>query len=321
MNAKQAYFTILASLGTAVVRGCSPMPPCGYMSENLKLTNVTGVLHIDIYKYEDCDYFGKPNPYGGEKVTIEVDVESNTILAKRDEPLEIAANDELFSGLRDTPAVDQSGIEIIPYKGDSFLVMGEKFRRPRYVLNLSGFVRPTEKSDDGGLLSFHDDSGVISFYSERMKRIYFIYGKNGKNKKNTISSCAIDNELSCMTTKTKLDFHHVNTDNKYFKVKVYDSIQLVGLPTGTDTGCGGYKYYSFDQDTLVKSVDTLNGNIFAPIEVDSRIGVAYTVEGGRERGFKIRSEKIVKDLDVSSKNKNKMKVNRKTLKGLFSNLP
>jgi len=271
-----SYLAIVLIRTTAVVRGCDPYPPCGIVAKGLKFTDTPGIVHVVLGKYADCgeemDFQTASNELDAS--SIEIDTETGAIRTQSDVPWAAVSTSVSDDGLGALPTVDQSGYSIrFGTTPASIIVTGRKFQRKKLVFHLPGLVAPDDPND------------IVSFYSDTLQRLFFLYEKQQDGSlfravPTSIASCSIS-DGSCVTTDTTLDLC-VNTGALRFRgVRVYDDLRLVGLPGCSS--CGGYAYYSFNRRTLVRSVEMLN-NVFSITGVDSRTGVAYSVDGGRRGG-------------------------------------
>mmetsp|Transcript_38545 Transcript_38545/g.75243 ORF Transcript_38545/g.75243 Transcript_38545/m.75243 type:complete len:377 (+) Transcript_38545:26-1156(+) len=281
---------IIAAVGLfrVTVHGCSQMLPCGTVPQKIQLTNITGIVHVDLIRYGDCSPDSSPNfDLSGQSSTIEIDVESGIF---RNEPFIATVVDDF--GLRKEPKVDQSGYYVSYQQNTSDVVVtGNDFGSSNLTFNLPGFLAPLEKDPY---------NGVISFYSEAMQRLYFIYPvsvtrmsefflAHGRPKKvggTAVATCSVDhNDLSCDYSDPGLDFSNID---KQMPSIVYDSMQLVSLPVVCCL-CRDYSYYIINQTSVVKHIPTLN---FGVREIDSRIGVAYGLGGGYNQNLSMVGESL-----------------------------
>jgi len=270
------------------VHGCSQMIPCGTVPQKMQLTNTTGIVHVDLIRYEDCSPDGSFNyDLSGQSSTIEIDVESGIF---RNEPFIATVVDDF--GLRKEPKVDQSGYYVSYQQNTSDVVVtGDDFGSSNLTFNLPGFLAPLEKDPY---------NGVISFYSEAMQRFYFIYsvsvtlmsefvlayGRSMRVGGTAIASCSVDrNDLSCDYSDPGLDFSEID---KQIPSIVYDSMQLVSLPVVCCL-CRDKSYFIFNQTSIVKHIPTLD---FGVREIDSRIGVAYGLRGGYDQNLSMEEESL-----------------------------
>jgi len=264
---------IIAAVGLfrVTVHGCSQMLPCGTVPQKIQLTNITGIVHVDLIRYGDCSPDSSPNfDLSGQSSTIEIDVESGIF---RNEPFIATVVDDF--GLRKEPKVDQSGYYVSYQQNTSDVVVtGNDFGSSNLTFNLPGFLAPLEKDPY---------NGVISFYSEAMQRLYFIYPTKDDT---AVASCSVDrNDLSCDYSDPGLDFSNID---KQMPSIVYDSMQLVSLPVVCCL-CRDYSYYIINQTSVVKHIPTLN---FGVREIDSRIGVAYGLGGGYNQNLSMVGESL-----------------------------
>mmetsp|Transcript_32745 Transcript_32745/g.64883 ORF Transcript_32745/g.64883 Transcript_32745/m.64883 type:complete len:315 (-) Transcript_32745:164-1108(-) len=312
MNFRGKIIALLATVRTVAVNGCSFMPPCGIVAKDFGFTDKPGIINIVLIKYEKCSF----NPYEGnfrsrgelDRSKIEVDIETGIVrtLSGLEELPAVFPN-----GLNTLSTVDQSGYDIsFMSPTASVIVTGEKFGSKELLYELPGFVR--ESAQYG--------TNIISFYSERMERMFFIYTNNEKYNHFLISSCptnGIDGAALCVTTDTTLWFDFYGLKHDRSGIRVYDSLQLIGIPNGHS--CGGYSYYSFDETTPVKSVDTLN-SLISPVDVDSRTAVAYSIKGGGNKGIKIVTEKILSNggIPIMRTKTKKVKISKSLLKSSFT---
>lgn len=312
MNFRGKIIALLATVRTVAVNGCSFMPPCGIVAEDFGYTDKPGIINIVLIKYEKCssDPYQRNFPSQGEldRSKIEVDIETEIVrtLSGLEELPAVFPN-----GLNALSTVDQSGYDI-SFKSPtaSVIVTGEKFGSKELLYELPGFVR---ESAQYGM-------NIISLYSERMERMFFIYTKNGKYNQFLISSCptnGIDGATLCVTMDTTLSFDFFGVKQDRSGIRVYDSLQLIGIPNGHS--CGGYSYYSFDENTLVKSVTTLD-SLLSPVGVDSRTAVAYSIKGGGKKGITIVTEKILNNggIAIMSTKTKKVKISKLLLKKSFT---
>lgn len=84
MNTNVRCVIFLFLLGMGAVRGCSTLPPCGIVPQDIQLTTVPGILHVRLVKYRDCgsfsdDHYYDDYDYNDDIETIEVNVGSGSV--------------------------------------------------------------------------------------------------------------------------------------------------------------------------------------------------------------------------------------------------
>jgi len=263
------------------------MPPCDVIANAIELTNVTGILHVSLEQYEDtCPITNYENiswEYK-ERRMVEIEVDTGIVRTEEDQPWMAESTSEKL-GL-DMPQVDQSGYSISYASGsESLTVEGDKFEGG-LTYNLTNFTAPAEPSMY---------EGVVSFYSEKLQRLFFIYPTT--DGLSSVASCTtMTGSESCTFTEMEVDMFDIDkvSDN----IKVYDSMQLVGLPVVCCL-CVESHYYVFDESTILKKVDVL-GNTIKPIAVDSRVSKAYAVLGGYGEDIGIVFESITIDNEIDT---------------------
>ena len=217
-----------------------------------------------------------------DKKRIEIDVDTGVIRTEEETWLAEPTKENL--GL-DMPTVDQSGYELRLTEGsEQVTVTGTKFGAD-ITFTLPNLDAPAQQN-------MYD--GVVSFYSESMDRLYFIYPTVDSSY--SIASCVLDaNSPTCVVSASDMDFFDI--DKVSSQVKVYDSMQLVALPV-VCCFCVEKKYFVFDEATVLKEVDILSLPV-NPIAVDSRIAMAYALSGGYENDLLITFESISIDSIIS----------------------
>jgi hypothetical protein len=293
-RSKISEFLLIVHLLHSYVSACSLRPPCGVIPDELTLTNVTGIVHVGITQYEnECGSVDYQDPSWQivDKKRIEIDVDTGVIRTEEETWLAEPTKENL--GL-DMPTVDQSGYELRLTEGsEQVTVTGTKFGAD-ITFTLPNLDAPAQQN-------MYD--GVVSFYSESMDRLYFIYPTVDSSY--SIASCVLDaNSPTCVVSASDMDFFDI--DKVSSQVKVYDSMQLVALPVVCCLCIDSY-YFVFDEATLLKKVDILSLTL-NPIAVDSRIAMAYAINGGYEEDIFIISESLSID-SITSKNEDMLMTN------------
>lgn len=266
------------------VYGCSLRRPCGIIAADIQLTNVPGILHVIFNKYQDCNAIEPSSWERIDQTKVEVDTKTDSVRTSDDKNWKASPIRNV--GVMSLPTVDQSRFDVkFKHNSQKITLVDNNNEQMQFEFNLEGFVAPLQPTEF---------AGIISFYSDAMQRLYVIYPKKGD--KTAIASCNVQHK-SCVYNDTNLDFDSVKRNSK--EIKVHDSIQLVSLPLLDDL-CTSQKYYVFDKDTIVKSVDTLSD--LDAYEIDHRLGTAYSIKGDYGTKLKVHTEGIVdNNIPVSSK--------------------
>eukprot|EP00815_Leptocylindrus_aporus_P009856 CAMPEP_0116068438 /NCGR_PEP_ID=MMETSP0322-20121206/11660_1 /TAXON_ID=163516 /ORGANISM="Leptocylindrus danicus var. apora, Strain B651" /LENGTH=355 /DNA_ID=CAMNT_0003555547 /DNA_START=16 /DNA_END=1080 /DNA_ORIENTATION=+ len=280
-------FAIATCLVGFSVHGCSPPVPCGIIATDVLLTNVPNIVHVQLNAYEsECDDVDFENVLYDpiDQEMLEIEVETGVVRTESDLPWVANATNE-DHGL-DLPTVNQEGYSA-SYELGSDQVSVSGFGNETLVYTLSDF----DSSQRPGMYE-----GLIYFYSEAMGRFFFVYPSISSAYK--MASCTTDESLICSEMDDATDFFDVDKSANH-RIKVYDSLQLVGLPVVCCL-CVEYHYFVFDENSLVKKVEVL-GNALNPIAVDERVGMAYGVRGGYDQYISVISESInvVEEVDIS----------------------
>lgn len=240
-------------------------------------------MKIKTKKYVDCDII---EPISGDPftplstATIEVDLGNEKIITKKSD-IRQPTKDPI--GLQGVPKVKQPKLDI-GFQDESRVIKVNKGPfKSEY--RLRGLEVPDMQ---------YMYSGVISFYSKEKERLFFVYPK--KNGKTGIASCETSRR-KCHYTKTDLDFEYV--DKSFGDINVIDSMNLVELP-GQSNLCVDTIYYEFDEKTVLRKVSTLTKTISTSIELDSRIGVAYSVRDSSDGGIMIDFESVSSTVPLST---------------------
>jgi len=311
MNTNVRSAAFLVFLGTTTVRGCSPPPPpCGVVQPGgIQLTNVTGILHIKLLKYPDCESSNserRRDNFGVEETTIEVNVESERVRYAADLPW-------------DAKNLGNNGFNIpyenpeykLKFQKNSRKIIVKKFPTPKgsettgrkktHIFGpFSGFVAPPNPNDPQALTSVkYVAEGVISFFSRAEDRIYFVYPLHNssgdwRGRYNIVSCSGIGNGDPCMVSEApeKVRFDEIDIFSK--AVEIYHMEQpatpyLVSLPVMCCL-CVSVNYFTFEGGKIKKSVDTLNGSDFTDKALDTRTGVAYAAMMDSGARMKIKRE-------------------------------
>uniref|UniRef100_A0A6U5LWZ5 Uncharacterized protein n=1 Tax=Corethron hystrix TaxID=216773 RepID=A0A6U5LWZ5_9STRA len=281
MNLREKSIVSIVLFWADLVNGCSLPIPCGTELKSMELTNITGIVHVTSSVYEECDFDSNKFDY---RLLYETKTEFdfNSGVERKDFEAFIASPTTEEVGLYKQETVNQEGYSLAYEEySDKVFVTGEKFGSLNFTYTLSGFIAPSES----GMYE-----GLISFYSEKMKRIYFIYP--GQGFKSAIASCTFDADYFCDYSSTDISFSSINK-SPILRANVYDSMDLVALPLVCCL-CRDYSYFMFNMTTVVKAVDILDTRLN---ELDFRIGVAYSANI-IEEGVSVVSEHIFQEIQT-----------------------
>jgi len=279
MNLRKKLPIALGIIKAASVSGCSLALPCGIMVQNVELTEKPGTLHITLEKHASCtDGIAVSNNFS-PKATKTIEVKTLNGVVRTEPSLFRTSPTKEAIGLNDAPIVDQPQIAISHKGGSKIEVKGGRYSANYYL--------PDLKADQRNDFPSLNSGNIISWYSGKKQRLFFIYSK--ANGKTGIASCKTGKRpRKCKYVETDINFGSIDTSGS---VRVIDSLNLVGLPVMCCM-CINEKYYSFNQRTVVRQVESLTTGATKHTALDSRIGVGYSVSMDRDGNLQIMAEPV-----------------------------
>ena len=272
-----------------LISACSVAPPCDVKATQIHLTNVTGVVHVDVNKYEECPIDWENPNHNFEAIdstTIEVEVTTQTVHNSNSSFVARPLGEGVSLGL-DLPTVDQLGIaNDLNFMPNSEIV-SIVFEGMKLEYTLTGFNAPASQ----GMYE-----GVIVFRSAARNLVYFIYPSTNADlaPEYKLASCQLEAPNNCEINSSVAKYDFFDIDKSALdRIQVWEesNMNLVALPLVCCL-CVEARYFTFQESELTKQVEVL-GNTINPIAVDSRIGMAYAVSGGNGQGIQIVAEPLV----------------------------
>lgn len=268
---------------------CSIAPPCDLQATQIHLTNITGIVHVDVNQYEACpwDWNSDDNNYDPiDSTTIEVEIETQTV--RMEESSFVAQSlgkgeDDVPLGL-ELPAVDQMDIASSLRFQLNSEVVSIVFQGAKLEYTLTDLDAPESQEMY---------EGIIVFRSKLWDRVYFIYPTTSSSFQ--LASCQLQAPYNCdISTNSVANYDFFDIDKSALdRIQVWEhppNMNLVALPLVCCI-CVDARYFTLDESGLSKQVEVL-GNTINPIAVDSRVGMAYAVSGGNGQNITIVAEAL-----------------------------
>mmetsp|Transcript_17102 Transcript_17102/g.26691 ORF Transcript_17102/g.26691 Transcript_17102/m.26691 type:complete len:427 (-) Transcript_17102:165-1445(-) len=269
---------------------CSVLPPCDLQATQIHLTNITGIVHVDVNQHEACPWDWNSNNNNYEPIdstTIEVEIETQTVRTNSSNFVAMSLDKEgeeyVPLGL-DLPTVDQMDFASSLRFEPNSEVVSIVYQDAELEYTLTGLDAPESQ----GMYE-----GIIVFRSEFRDRVYFIYPTTSSSSQ--LASCQLQAPYNCnISTNSVADYDFFDIDKMALdRVQVWEhqpNMNLVALPLVCCL-CVNARYFTLDESGLSKQVEVL-GNTINPIAVDSRIGMAYAVSGGYGQNITIVAEAL-----------------------------
>lgn len=284
------------------------------MVDDIKLTNVEGIVHLDITKYKSCKY---SEPWGEEiagkeidhHTSIEVELESGIVRTDDDRPWK-ATPKSFYIHLAPVSRLSETGGSY-PWDGPS--------QAPSPLVPDDPL--PTNVVETRGLVFVLPDYDPVygaphAFYNAKRDRMNFLYWTEGPNPGVRFCVCTIEHSPSCETSQVGDD--HMNHD----EVDYYEAGQLLRISTGL--GCDPHRYYAIGEGAALAPVDAVTNTYRHPYVFDPRRGMVHAVSYMTNRGkgrflpVLIQSEKVWETAEsaVAGRTKKRVVVRRHVLRKL-----